>query len=149
MAGRSSRALHAVSAMPPPRRHVRRWPVTATNGELVSQIREAIDDAYRHGRHRPGRPALVELTGASDYDVRKALAELANEQRRQPLGQPGLMDLAEPRDHHGGSQLGTAGLANNRTSAGEGVANAGDQPGEPHPDLAGSDLHPGARPAVA
>jgi Protein of unknown function (DUF2637) len=148
--------------------------VTTTNGELVSQIRKAIDEAHQQGRHRPGRPALVELTGASDYDVRKVLEELANEQRRQPPGQPGLMDLAGAADHqvrHGwtdladeeasdgqlpdglgnqrdGSQLDFSGLGNESTNAGEDIANAGRQPDEPHPDTARDGLHLDARPTA-
>jgi hypothetical protein len=149
--------------------------VTATNGELVSQIRHAIDEAHQQGRHRPGRPALAELTGATDYEIRKALTELANEQRPQPPEHSGLMDLADAtdhqvrpawtdranqqtsdgelphglRDHHGGSHPGKAGLANYGSNSGEGVANAGDQPGGSHPDTVGDRLHPDARPPVA
>lgn len=58
---------------PPPAQR----PVTAANGQLVAQIREAIDAARRAGRPVPGRPTLVRLTGATDHAVRKALADLA------------------------------------------------------------------------
>jgi hypothetical protein len=148
--------------------------VTMTNSALVNQIRDAIDEAHRQGRHRPGRPALMELTGATDYEIRKALTELVNEHLRQPLGQPELVDLAgvsdcqvrhawtdlanedtsggplpgHPRDQDGGSPTDTTGLANNRPRADDGVANAGDQPGESHPDPANGGLHRDARPAV-
>lgn len=51
----------------------------ATNGQLVDQVREALDAARQAGRPAPGRPTLVRLTGATDHAVRKALAELATE----------------------------------------------------------------------
>jgi len=53
--------------------------LTATNGELVTQVRQLIDQAHQQGRARPGRPTLVALTGATDHEIRKALAELATE----------------------------------------------------------------------
>jgi hypothetical protein len=49
----------------------------ASNGQLVAQIREAIDTARQAGRPTPGRPTLVRLTGATDHAVRKVLADLA------------------------------------------------------------------------
>jgi hypothetical protein len=49
----------------------------ASNGQLVAQVRDAIDAARRSGQPAPGRPTLVRLTGATDHAVRKALAELA------------------------------------------------------------------------
>lgn len=51
--------------------------MTATNGHLVAQIREALDIARDSGQPIPGRPTLVRLTGATDHAVRKALTELA------------------------------------------------------------------------
>lgn len=53
--------------------------MTAANGDLVLQVRQALDEALAEGRPAPGRPALVRLTGATDHAVRKALAELAPE----------------------------------------------------------------------
>jgi hypothetical protein len=53
--------------------------MTATNGNLVLQVRQALDQALAEGRPAPGRPTLVRLTGATDHAVRKALAELAPE----------------------------------------------------------------------
>ena len=50
--------------------------MTATNGALVTQVRHLIDQAHAEGRHRPGRPTLVQLTGATDHEIRKALTEL-------------------------------------------------------------------------
>lgn len=60
--------------------------MTATNGELVTQVRHLIDQAHQQGRHRPGRPTLVAFTGASDHEIRKALAELATE--HTSIGEP-------------------------------------------------------------
>ncbi|WP_436493207.1 DUF2637 domain-containing protein [Actinokineospora sp. HUAS TT18] len=63
--------------------------MTATNGHLAAQIREALNTARDSGQPTPGRPTLVRLTGATDHAVRKALAELA----RTPTT-PG--DVGEP-----------------------------------------------------
>jgi hypothetical protein len=52
---------------------------TASNGQLVDQVRDAIDTARQAGQPAPGRPTLVRLTGATDHAVRKVLAELATE----------------------------------------------------------------------
>lgn len=53
--------------------------IEATNGQLVAQVRDALQAARRSGQPAPGRPTLVRLTGATNHAVRKALAELANE----------------------------------------------------------------------
>lgn len=70
--------------------------VAATNGQLVVQVREALDAARKAGQPTPGRPTLVRLTGATDRAARKALAELAAEstspgdpgEEPSPTGQP-------------------------------------------------------------
>jgi hypothetical protein len=64
--------------------------VATTNGQLVAQVRAALDAARHAGRPVPGRPTLVRLTGATDHAVRKALAELATESNSagEPNGQP-------------------------------------------------------------
>jgi hypothetical protein len=62
--------------------------VSTTNGELVAEVRQALETARQDGRPAPGRPTLVRLTGATDHAVRKALAELAAEDR-QPGNQAG------------------------------------------------------------
>jgi hypothetical protein len=77
----------------------------ATNGQLVDQVRDAIEVARQAGQPAPGRPTLVRLTGATDHAVRKALAELATENTSD--GDPG--EAATPTD-----QLPVAG----RSSAG-------------------------------
>jgi hypothetical protein len=48
--------------------------------EVLEQVRAALADADIAGQPRPGRPTLAKLTGATDHQVRKALAELATEQ---------------------------------------------------------------------
>ncbi len=54
--------------------------MSATNGAvLADQVRQLITSARQAGEPEPGRPALVKATGATDYAVRKTLAELANE----------------------------------------------------------------------
>jgi uncharacterized protein DUF2637 len=67
---------------------------TSTNGQLVDQVREALDAARQAGQPTPGRPTLVRLTGATDHAVRKALAELAT--KNAGAGDPG--DTASPTD---------------------------------------------------
>ncbi|MGY6657642.1 DUF2637 domain-containing protein [Amycolatopsis sp. TRM77291] len=44
--------------------------------DLVGQIRELFDRARAAGQPLPGRPTLAKLTGATDYRVRMAVAEL-------------------------------------------------------------------------
>lgn len=84
------------------------WSLTTANGHLVTQVRHLIDQAHQQGRHRPGRPTLVQLTGASDHEIRKALAELATEptstgeQHTNPDGyEPGG---SRPRPHAPGDE---------------------------------------------
>jgi hypothetical protein len=48
----------------------------AANGALVQQIRQLIHDAHQAGQPTPGRPTLMQRTGARDYQVKKALAIL-------------------------------------------------------------------------
>ncbi|MER6669202.1 DUF2637 domain-containing protein [Amycolatopsis japonica] len=64
--------------------------MTVTNGNLVVQIRQALNTARETGQPSPGRPTLVKLTGATDHAVRKVLAELATENANldKPGGQP-------------------------------------------------------------
>jgi hypothetical protein len=47
---------------------------------VLDQVRAALAEAHAASWPRPGRPTLVKLTGATDHQVRKALAELAAEQ---------------------------------------------------------------------
>lgn len=49
---------------------------TTANGALVEEIRRIIHAAHQAGRPRPGRPRLMEQTGATDHQVKKALAAL-------------------------------------------------------------------------
>ncbi|WP_431422940.1 hypothetical protein [Actinokineospora sp.] len=44
---------------------------------VLQQVRSALAEAHATGQPRPGRPTLVKLTGATDHQVRRALAELA------------------------------------------------------------------------
>jgi hypothetical protein len=65
---------------------------TSNNGQLVDQVREALEEARQAGQPAPGRPTLVRLTGATDHAVRKALAQLVTE--NTSAGDPG--DTASP-----------------------------------------------------
>jgi hypothetical protein len=47
------------------------------------QVRQAIDEARAAGEQPPGRPTLMKLTGATDHQVRVALAELATPAREE------------------------------------------------------------------
>jgi hypothetical protein len=70
--------------------------MTAVNGQLVAQVREALDTARRAGQPVPGRPTLVPITGATDDAVLNPLATLANEftnsggpvEQPAPAGEP-------------------------------------------------------------
>lgn len=70
-------------------------PVTA-NGELVERIRQLIDDAHQAGRRTPGRPTLMQRTGARDYQVKQALAVLRSATTAGDLGTED--DRASQRD---------------------------------------------------
>ncbi|QUQ72549.1 hypothetical protein [Kutzneria sp. CA-103260] len=48
-----------------------------STNQVLEQVRTALTEADDAGRPRPGRPTLTKLTGATDHQVRKALAELA------------------------------------------------------------------------
>ena len=48
-----------------------------TSTDIQVKIHRAIEDARQSGEPRPGRPTLVKLTGATDHQVRKVLAQLA------------------------------------------------------------------------
>ncbi|MFI9451798.1 hypothetical protein [Amycolatopsis sp. NPDC052450] len=49
--------------------------------DILDQVRQAVAEARATGDPRPGRPTLVRMTGATDYQVRKALATLADDER--------------------------------------------------------------------
>ncbi|UJW35163.1 hypothetical protein L3Q67_16090 [Saccharothrix sp. AJ9571] len=49
------------------------------SADILDQVRQAVTEARAAGDPRPGRPTLVRLTGATDYQVRKALATLDGE----------------------------------------------------------------------
>ena len=51
-----------------------------SSNQVLEQVRSALAEADSAGRPRPGRPMLTKLTGATDHQVRKALAALAAEQ---------------------------------------------------------------------
>jgi hypothetical protein len=62
--------------------------MNGTNGAAVlDRVRQAMNAAREAGQPTPGRPTLVKLTGANDYQVRKALAalETAPGASRQPV----------------------------------------------------------------
>jgi hypothetical protein len=44
---------------------------------VLDQVRQAIEEAKAEGKEPPGRPTLVKLTGATDHQVKVALATLA------------------------------------------------------------------------
>lgn len=75
--------------------------MTATNGELVTQVRHLIDQAHAQGRHRPGRPTL-QLTGATDHEIRKALTELGtvNTTAGHDTGSHDQAAAEHPRHHN-------------------------------------------------
>lgn len=54
----------------------------APAGGLADLVRQEIARAASAGEPKPGRPALAKLTGATDHQVRKVLATLAEEDRQ-------------------------------------------------------------------
>lgn len=46
---------------------------------VLEQVRQALEDARAAGLPTPGRPTLIRLTGATDYQVRNALAAVESE----------------------------------------------------------------------
>lgn len=79
---------------------------------ILDLVRQALDDARAAGRRMPGRPALMQLTGATDYQVRKALAAIEAEPAtsRSTLAPVWRIRLAAARaragrrDRHGAQQ---------------------------------------------
>jgi hypothetical protein len=55
----------------------------AVDEALVDQVRNLLAEAAAAGRPRPGRPTLTNLTGATDHQVRKALAALENQPTKE------------------------------------------------------------------
>ncbi|WP_410662431.1 DUF2637 domain-containing protein [Amycolatopsis sp. lyj-84] len=116
--------------------------MTVTNGNLVTQIRQALDAARETGQPSPGRPTLVRLTGATDHAVRKVLAELATENAN--AGEPGSQQPSEggvwPVDARGAyadQQTDIGDLPTGFTSPGDrgdGVASDVDRPGSADDD---------------
>lgn len=112
--------------------------MTATNGDLAAQVRQAVEAARQAGQPTPGRPTLVKLTGATDHAARKALAKLAAEKRRTD-------ELATHQRRHAGERQADERDpdANRHADAGERKAEAVASPGEP-----GSAVPPAAHQAA-
>jgi hypothetical protein len=68
-------------------------PVTAT---VLEKVRQAVEEAAANGLPVPGRPTLIRLIGATDHQVRQALAMLVKPgDAMPPVGaQPSEMQLA-------------------------------------------------------
>src|SRR5205823_13931904 len=66
------------------------------NLDVLEQVRQAVSDAQTAGEPAPGRPTLVKLTGATDYQVRKALAALANDEDSPAVASAGDGGESEP-----------------------------------------------------
>jgi hypothetical protein len=54
------------------------------SSDVMDRVRSALADAAEAGCPAPGRPTLVKLTGATDYQVRRALAVLASQDTSPP-----------------------------------------------------------------
>lgn len=59
---------------------------------LIEQVRQAVTTARQAGERPPGRVTLAKMTGATEYQVRQALAELAT----KPTTEVDLAPAAEP-----------------------------------------------------
>jgi hypothetical protein len=74
--------------------------VSAPAGEaLVDQIRQAYEEARAAGQPPPGRPTLAKLTGATDYKIRVALAELADAGGQSGVESASAGDDSPPAEH--------------------------------------------------
>jgi hypothetical protein len=100
---------------------------------LVDQVRELIAQARQAGRPAPGRPTLVRLTGATDHQVRRALADLASDAGDTPAVAGGAggdrVTSTTPAMHAGG---GLSALAGPQVGARDG-AGVQDSPAPPAP----------------
>lgn len=66
--------------------------MTATNGVAVlEKVRAALDEAEAAGLPKPGRPALVKATGATEHQVRKALETLEDLAGPYPASSPSAL----------------------------------------------------------
>jgi len=104
--------------------------VTAPTDEVLDQVRQALATARSAGEPSPGRPTLAKMTGSTEYQVRQALAVLANE---DTAPEPATVDDATP-----GETLATVGEALASTIAS--TSPAGDNPDapdrqKPHPEV--------------
>jgi hypothetical protein len=70
---------------------------TAATPSVLEQVRQALQEARAAGLQTPGRPALIRLTSATDYQVRQALATVTAElaATRLPLA-PGRRQWRRP-----------------------------------------------------
>jgi len=63
--------------------------------DVLDKVRQVVASAHAAGDPTPGRPTLIKMTGATDYQVRKALAALGDD--KPPAGaSAGEPDDAEP-----------------------------------------------------
>lgn len=63
--------------------------------ELVAQIQGVVVSAKQAGLRPPGRPTLVKMTGATDHQVKQALAQV-RQQPPAPVEEPPVEHQAEP-----------------------------------------------------
>lgn len=83
----------------------------ATNGAAVlERVRAQVAAAKQDGRPRPGRPALVATTGATEHQVRQALATLAADELAagEPAGELATDTASQPSSDLSSLSSGTA-----------------------------------------
>jgi len=56
--------------------------------EIIERVRQVIADAEEEGRQRPGRPTLMELTGLTEHQVKKALEALKGDESPGDSSEP-------------------------------------------------------------
>ncbi|MBV8932042.1 MAG: hypothetical protein JOZ47_14045 [Kutzneria sp.] len=106
--------------------------MSAPTAELVDQVRQVLDAARQAGEQAPGRPTLAKLVGASEYQVRQALAVLATEDTAATPTLPPYTPVSEE-------------LAEEFAR----FASSGDSPGGPSARLADADRHEIPEPATS
>jgi hypothetical protein len=115
---------------------------SAPNLELVEQIRQLFEQYQQDGRPTPGRPTIIRVTGARDYQVKKALEILKPDDRARDRwvghhdGDPAIQLVAagdivasncgrDGADAAGVTSAGDAGELGDASPGEPGVASAG------------------------
>jgi hypothetical protein len=121
--------------------------MSAPNGEVAIQVRQAIAAARQAGQPAPGRPTLVRMTGATDHAVRKALAELAIQ--HDSAGEPGALLTSEAGVHSVAGQSADAAVGEPRAGTFVSTGDHGGGISPPTDRIATADDRPVTNPSTS